>query len=146
MLGDRQNCQDHRKFKKISALAGTSTLTPGKMLELNAHVENCEECHAVTRQYLILKAQGIPTLAATYFEHGEQPTWDEASTRQKLFARIRADVSKQSKSSPDPTPAAFAAVGKLALRTLRVLRSAFSPHKNVTTTLVHLSLAPRIDR
>ncbi len=116
------------------------------MLELNAHVENCEECHAVTRQYLILKAQGIPTLAATYFEHGEQPTWDEASTRQKLFARIRADVSKQSKSSLDPTPAAFAAVRKLALRTLRVLRSAFSPHKNVTTTLVHLSLAPRIDR
>jgi hypothetical protein len=88
MLGDRQSCQDHRKFKELSALAGTGTLTPGKMLELNAHVENCGECHAVTRQYLILKTQGLPTLAATYFERVEQPTWDEAPTRQKLLARI----------------------------------------------------------
>ena len=146
MLGDRQNCQDRRKFKELSALAGTGTLTPGKMSELNVHVERCEECHAVARQYLILKTQGLPNLAATYFERGEQPTWDEASTRQKLFARIRADVSKQSESSLDPTNAAYASVRKLALRTLFVFRWAFSPHKNVTTTLVHLSLTPRIDR
>ena len=146
MLGDRKNCQDYRKFKELSALAGTGALTPGKMLELNAHVENCEECHAVARQYLIIKTQGLPALAATYFERGEPPSWDEASTRQKLLARIRADLSKQSKSSLDPTPSAFAAVRRLALRALLVFRSAFSPHKNVTTTLVHLSLAPRIDR
>lgn len=146
MLGDRQNCQDHRKFKELGALAGTGTLTPGKMLELNAHVESCEECHAAARQYRILKTRGIPTLAATYFERREQPTWDEASTRQKLFARVRADVSKQSKSSLGPTPAAYASVRKLVLRTLLVFRSAFSLHKNVITTLVHLPLAPRIDR
>ncbi len=146
MLGDRQNCQDHRKFKELSALAGTGTLTPRKMLELNAHVENCEECHAVAQQYLILKTRGIPTLAASYFEHKEQPIWDEASTRQKLFARVRADASKQSKSSLDPAPAASVSVRKAPLRTLPVFRSARSPHKNVTTTLVHLSLAPRIDR
>ena len=145
MLGDRQNCQDHRKFKELGALAGTGTLTPGKILELNAHLQNCEECHAVARQYLVLKTQGIPALAATYFERGEHPTWDEASSRQKLFARIRADVSKQSKSSLAPTPAAFASVRKLALRASLVFRSAFSPRKNVTTALVHLSLTPRID-
>lgn len=146
MLGDRQNCQDHRKFKELGALAGTGTLTPGKMLELNAHLENCKECHAVAQQYLILKTQGIPTLAATYFERREQPTWDEGSTRRKLFARVRADASKQSKSSLDSTPAAYASVRKLLLRTLLVFRSAFSPHKNVTTAVVHLSLTPRIDR
>ena|SRR5258707_8022332 len=91
MLGDRQNCEDHGKFKELSALAGTGTLTPREMLELNAHLEKCEECHAIARQYLILKTQGIPILAATYSERQEQRFWDEASTRQKLFARVRAD-------------------------------------------------------
>ena len=146
MIGDRQNCQDHAKFKELSALAGTGTLTSCELSQLNGHLENCEECHAVARQYLILKTQGLPNLAATYFERGEQPTWDEASTRQKLFACIRADVSKQNKSSVEPTRAAYAHLRKLALRTFLIFRSAFSPRKNVTTTLVHLSLAPRIDR
>jgi Anti-sigma-K factor rskA len=91
MLGDQQNCEDHGKFKELSALAGTGTLTPREILVLNAHLEKCEECREVAVQYLILKTQGIPTLAATYSELQEQRSWDEASTRQKLLARVRAD-------------------------------------------------------
>jgi hypothetical protein len=91
MLGNQQNCEDHGKFKELSALAGTGMLTPREILELNAHLETCEECHEIALQYLILKTQGIPTLAATYGERREQCSWDEASTRQKLFARVRAD-------------------------------------------------------
>src|SRR5258708_205365 len=91
MLGDQQNSEGHARFKELSALAGTGTLTPREMLELNRHPENCEECHAIARQYLILKTQGIPTLAATYGERQEQRSWNEASTRQKLFARVRAE-------------------------------------------------------
>jgi len=72
MLGDRQNCQDHAKFKELSALAGTGTLTSCELSQLNAHLENCEECHTIARQYLILKTQGLPNLAATYFERGER--------------------------------------------------------------------------
>jgi hypothetical protein len=91
MIGDQQNCQDHPKFKELSALAGAGTLTPRELSKLNAHLESCEKCRTIARQYLILKTQGIPTLAATYSERQEQRSWDEASTRQKLFARVRVD-------------------------------------------------------
>src|SRR5258708_12152394 len=91
MLGDQQNCEDCGKFKELSSLAGTGTLTPREILELNAHLESCKECREVALQYLILTTQGIPTLAATYSERQEHCFWDDASTRQKLLARIRAD-------------------------------------------------------
>ena len=91
MLGDQQNCEDCGKFKELSSLAGTGTLTPREILELNAHLESCKECREVALQYLILTTQGIPTLAATYSEGQEQCSWDDASTRQKLLARVRAD-------------------------------------------------------
>jgi hypothetical protein len=91
MLSDHQNREDHAKFRELMALAGTGTLTSREVSELHAHLGNCEECHEIARQYLILKTQGIPTLAATYDERQEQSSWDEASTRQKLFARVRAE-------------------------------------------------------
>jgi hypothetical protein len=91
MLGDQQNCEDCGKFKELSSLAGTGTLTPREILELNAHLESCKECREVALQYLILTTQGIPTLAATYSERQEHCFWDDASTRQKLLARVRAD-------------------------------------------------------
>jgi len=91
MLEGQQNCQEHSRFEELSALAGTGTLTPRERLELHAHLENCEECRAIARQYLILKTQGIPTLAASYSEKQEPLSWNEASTRQKLLARVQAD-------------------------------------------------------
>jgi len=91
MLRDHQGREDHAKFKELVALAGTGTLTSREVSELHAHLENCEECHEVAQQYLILKTQGIPALAATYDERQVQSSWDEASTRQKLFARVRAE-------------------------------------------------------
>src|ERR1700730_14535477 len=91
MLGDHQDREDHAKFRELMALAGTGTITSREVSELHAHLGNCEECQEIARQYLILKTQGIPTLAATYGERQEQSSWDEASTRQKLFARVRAE-------------------------------------------------------
>jgi hypothetical protein len=58
---------------------------------LSAHLEGCEECREITRQYRVLATEGMPTLAATYTEKQETTTWDDTSTRQKLFRRIRAD-------------------------------------------------------
>src|ERR1700738_314015 len=91
MLGDQQNCEACGKFKELSSLAGTGTLTPREILELNAHLESCKECREVALQYRILTLQGIPSLAATFSERQEHCFWDDTSTRQKLFARIRAD-------------------------------------------------------
>jgi hypothetical protein len=91
MLADQRNCEDCAKFKELSSLAGTGTLTPRDILQLNVHLESCKECREVALQYLILTTQGIPTLAATYGERQGQCFWDDASTRQKLLARVRAD-------------------------------------------------------
>jgi len=101
MLGDQQNCEDHGKFKELSALAGTGTLTPREILELNVHLENCQECREVARQYLIVTTQGIPTLAASYSERQGQCSWGEAPTRQKLFARVRADQQRSFEANND---------------------------------------------
>src|SRR5258708_12620833 len=102
MLGDQQNCEACGKFKELSSLAGTGTLTPREILELNAHLESCKECREVALQYLILTTQGIPTLAATYSERQEHCFWDDASTRQKLLARVRADRQPSLQAATDP--------------------------------------------
>jgi hypothetical protein len=91
MLEDHRNYEDHGKFKELSALAGTGTLTPREILELNVHLETCEECQAVARQYLVLKTQGIPMLAAAYSERQGPCSWDDMSVRRKLLARVLAD-------------------------------------------------------
>jgi hypothetical protein len=91
MLRGQQNGEDHGKFRELSALAGTGTLTPREISELNEHLENCEECREVAFQYVLLKTQGIPALTAAYNEWQEQRSWNEAATRQKLLARLRED-------------------------------------------------------
>jgi hypothetical protein len=102
MLKGQQNGEGHGKFKELSALAGTGTLTPSEVSELNGHLEDCEECREVAFQYLILKTQGIPTLAAAYNEWQGQPAWNEAPTRQKLLDRVGAEQRPGFEPSSDP--------------------------------------------
>jgi hypothetical protein len=101
MLGDQQNGEGHGRYKELSALAGTGTLTPGEMSELNAHVERCEECRAIALQYIILKTQAIPNLAGTYVEWHEQCSWEDTPTRQKLLARVQADQQPRFQANID---------------------------------------------
>jgi hypothetical protein len=103
MLRGQQNGEDHGKFRELSALAGTGTLTPQEVSELNDHLEHCDECREVALQYLILKTQGIPTLAAAYNEWQEQSSWNEAGTRQKLLDRVRLDQQPALESSNAPS-------------------------------------------
>ena len=102
MLKGQQNGEGHDKFKELSALAGTGTLTPSEVSELNGHLEDCEECREVAFQYLLLKTQGIPTLAAAYNEWQEQSAWNEAPTRQKLLDRVGAEQRHGFEPSSDP--------------------------------------------
>jgi hypothetical protein len=91
MLNDQPGCRNRGKFRQLSALAETGTLSVDESSELNAHLETCEECREIVRQYLILATEGIPALAAAYSEKQDPFSWDDTSTRQKLFSHIRAD-------------------------------------------------------
>jgi Anti-sigma-K factor rskA len=98
MLTDRPVCRDPGKFRELSALAETGALTGDESLNLSAHLDSCEECREITRQYRVLAVEGMPTLATTYAEKQEASAWDDTSTRRKLFSRIHADQYSTSES------------------------------------------------
>ncbi len=91
MLSDHQSRQDHEKFRELTALVGSGTLTPREWSRLKAHLEICEECREVSLQHRVLATEGIPVLANAYTEWQEPGNWDDAATRDKLLARVRAD-------------------------------------------------------
>lgn len=91
MLDDHQGRENHERFKELSALAGSGTLTPREWCELKFHLDSCEECREISLQYRILATQGIPTIAAAYAERPEQGNWDERASLKKLLARVRAE-------------------------------------------------------
>jgi len=91
MLDDRQDWENHEKFKELSALAGSGTLTPREWSQLESHLGNCEECREISLQYRILATQGIPAIAAAYTERQEPGSWDERVTWKKLLARVRTE-------------------------------------------------------
>jgi hypothetical protein len=115
MLADNSVCKSQDKFSELSALAETDALTFGESLDLGAHLESCEQCREIARQYRILGTEGIPALAATYSEKQEASSWDDASTRQKLFSRIRAErlaVVESSRAQPPPGTAVLPGVSR----------------------------------
>jgi hypothetical protein len=91
MLRDNQSREHHEKFRELSALAGTGSLTAQESVELRAHLEHCEECREIARQYRVLAIEGMSVLAAGYGERLGQADWDDRKTRENLFARVRAD-------------------------------------------------------
>ena len=112
MIEDKE-LNDHEKFKELAALAISGTLATGDWSALRGHYQVCEPCREVYRQYLILVEQGMPLLAAGYANTEEYGSWDDTSTRRKLFDRLRAqrqtvsaEVAHESKidrrSSPLP--------------------------------------------
>jgi hypothetical protein len=100
MLRDKQSREHHEEFRELSALAGTGSLNAREAVELRAHLEHCEECREIARQYHVLATEGIPVLAAGYSERVGQADWDDRVTRENLFARVRAD---QQQAVAEPT-------------------------------------------
>jgi hypothetical protein len=91
MLDGPEHRENHEKFRELNALAMSGTLTPLEWSELNSHLDHCEECREVARQYHILGTQGIPTIADTYTDRPGQGSWDEKAILKKLLARVRTD-------------------------------------------------------
>jgi hypothetical protein len=90
MLTENRELNDHERFKELGALANSGTLTPSEWAELRGHLQICQACSEVCRQYRALANEGMPLLAARYSDQEERNNWADASTWRKLSARIRA--------------------------------------------------------
>ena len=84
---DRLN--DHQKFKELAALAQARGLSVSEQIELKRHVEACETCRAIYREYFLLSSEGMAFLAADYGHVSEAEAWDHRAARDQLFSRIR---------------------------------------------------------
>jgi hypothetical protein len=99
MMTEHERLNDHEKFKELGVLANSGSLTTNEWAELRAHLEICQACREVRRQYLILARDGMPLLAARCSDQKERGNWDDTLTRRQVFARIRAQV-EQAASGP----------------------------------------------
>jgi hypothetical protein len=79
----------HGKFKLLSALANSRSLSASEWLELEDHLRICDECREIHHQYDVLATVGMPFLAAAYARPREDEKWDEAPVRHRLLARVR---------------------------------------------------------
>src|SRR6266404_8438589 len=91
MLKVQGDSDEHDIFRKRCALASASSLTQVELSELRAHLEGCEDCREIYRQYRILTTQGMSTLADAGGERLEESACDDASVRERLLARVSND-------------------------------------------------------
>jgi flagellar motor protein MotB len=88
MLNEDQNLDGHERFKELNALANSGTLSAHEWLELERHLEVCNDCREIHDQYQILTSDGMPFLAAIYDNPQEREDWDDSEARKKLLARV----------------------------------------------------------
>ena len=87
-MRNENNFSGHERFKELSALANSGTLSASEWLELKHHLRICEECREIHDQYQLLSAVGMPFLAAAYADPQERDDWDDSYARERLLARI----------------------------------------------------------
>ena len=101
MIRERGSLYDHdpdghEKFRKLSALANSGTLTPSELLELEAHLSTCSQCLETHREYQLLATVGMPFLATSHPSVQEDGEWDDSQVRQRLLFRVREQQSARS--------------------------------------------------
>ncbi len=104
MIRDHNGHQDHERFRELTALAGSGAIASREWLELKPHLQACSECREAYSQYLVLSREGIPTLAAAYADQQEPGIWDDAPSRGKLLARVRAAEQRPAFEIDDHSP------------------------------------------
>jgi hypothetical protein len=91
MLKQNGERYEHEKFKRLCALAASSSLAPLELAELQAHLQACEDCREVFLQYRALSTYGMSSLADGYVERRNLANWDEASALQRVMQRVQAE-------------------------------------------------------
>src|ERR1700751_5136467 len=91
MLSVQGGSDENDIFKKRCALAAAGSLTQVELSELRAHLEGCDDCQEIYRQYRMLATRGMSTLADAGGERLEESTWDDSSVRERLLAHVSRD-------------------------------------------------------
>src|SRR5258707_322090 len=88
-MHENERLNDHQKFKELAALAGGRGLTVSEQIELKRHLQLCEACREIYREYSLLSSEGMAFLAADYGHVSEAEAWDYRAARDQLSSRIR---------------------------------------------------------
>jgi hypothetical protein len=92
-MHENERLNDHQKFKELAALAHGRGLTVGERIELKRHLQWCEECRAIYREYSLLSSEGMAFLAADCGHVPEADAWDYRGAQDELSSRIRESES-----------------------------------------------------
>jgi len=88
-MHENERLNDHQKFKELAALAQARGLSISERIELKRHLELCEACRAIYREYSLLSSEGMDFLAADYGHVSEAESWDYRAAQNELSSRIR---------------------------------------------------------
>ena len=88
-MHENERLNDHQKFKELAALAQGRGLTVSEQIELKRHLQLCEACRAIYREYSLLSSEGMAFLAADYGHVPEAEAWDYRAARGQLSSQIR---------------------------------------------------------
>jgi hypothetical protein len=94
---------EHEKYKELSALAASGSLSPLELSELQAHLEGCAACREIYSQFRSLTTHGMIALADAQPEGQEPFYWDDSGARERLLARVHDEQqSAQEKKNQGP--------------------------------------------
>jgi hypothetical protein len=102
MLADHPDPKSREKFRELSAVDETGALTLEESRELSAHLQSCEECREIARQYRVLATEGMRALASTYRQNQETSDWNESLAREKLLSHLHAERHSPIQSRVEP--------------------------------------------
>jgi hypothetical protein len=91
MLADHPDPKSREKFRELSAVDETGALTLEESRELSAHLQSCEECREIARQYRVLATEGMRALAAAYRQNQDTCDWNEPLARERLLSHLHTD-------------------------------------------------------
>src|ERR1700704_1973241 len=103
-MHENERLNDHQKFKELAALAQGRGLTVSERIELERHLQLCEACRSIYREYSLLSSEGMAFLVADYGHVPEAEAWDYRDAREQLSSRIRESEHSAIASAEIPSP------------------------------------------
>jgi hypothetical protein len=102
MLTKNDRFDGHERFKELSALANAGALDAAERLELERHLQLCDDCREIHGQYQLLTSDGIPFLGSIYGNPQEREDWDDSAARSRLLARVHRPEEQEKTSLGSP--------------------------------------------